>query len=135
MNAIEYIDRYNKIGVLIGLKKEDYSKWFGIAAGVGGFSSSDVVQSTKNPQKMSDAVARYVEIDNEIEALREERDGIMKTINRLPYAECAIIVKFYIKKESIKQIARSFNMSYDWVKKRKKTALDHLQEILDEKKE
>ena len=135
MRAEQYLERINKIDALIEVKKEDSSRWFGIAAGMGGGSSSEAVQSTKNPQKMADAVTKRIEIENEIKELEEERNAIFKTLERLQSSEYIILVKFYISGDRLKQIARRFNMSYEWAKKKKKDGLDHLQEILDEKKE
>ena len=135
MRAEQYLERVKKIDALIEVKKEDSSRWFGIAAGIGGGSSSEAVQSTKNPQKMADAVTKRIEIENEIKALEEERNAIFKTLERLQSSEYIILVKFYIHGERIKQIARRFNMSYEWAKKKKADGLDHLQEILDKEKE
>lgn len=135
MRAEQYLERIKKIDALIEVKKEDSSRWFGIAAGLGGFSTSDAVQSTKNPHKMADAVTKRIEIENEIKALEAEREDIFKTLERLPSAEYMVLIKYYINGDRIKQIARRFGMSYDWAKKKKAAALDHLQAILDEKKE
>jgi DNA-directed RNA polymerase specialized sigma24 family protein len=135
MRAENYLERINKNKAIIAVKKEDASRWFNIAAGVGGFSSSDAVQSTKNPHKMADAVAKHMEINDEIKALEEEIDDIMKTLERLHSVEYMILIKFYVRGDSLKQIARFFDRSYDWSKKRKAAALVHLQAILDEKKD
>ena len=121
---------------LIEVKKEDSSRWFAIAAGIGGFSaSSEAVQSTKNPQKMSDAGMKRIDIENEIKALEAEREEILKTLERLTAIEYMLLVRVYVNGFSNKQIAHFFKMSLDWAKKKKRAALDHLQKILDEQKD
>ncbi len=135
MRADEYLKRVKKIEALIEIKKEDSSRWFDIAAGIGGGSSSEAVQSTKNPQKMADAVAKRIEIENEIKALEEERKAIFKTLERLQSSEYIILIRFYIYGDGLKKIAKHFNMSYEWAKKKKADGIIHLQEILDEEKE
>lgn len=135
MRAAQYIERINKIDAIIDNKKEDYSRWLGIAEGMGGFSASEGVQSSKNLQKMPDAVGRYMEIEREIDALKAERENIIKTLEKLPTVEYSLIFKLFVHGYSLKQIAKHFDRSYEWAKKKKRTALEHLQMILDERKE
>lgn len=135
MRAEQYIDRIKKIDVIIENKREDYARWFGIAEGMGGFSASEGVQSSKNLQKMPDAVGRYMEIEREIDALKAERESIIKTLEKLSAVEYGVILKFYVHGYSHKEISRHYNKSYDWSRKKKQVALKHLQAILDERKE
>lgn len=135
MGAVEYLERIKKIDAIIANKMEDKARWFEIAKGMGGFSASDGVQSSKNPQKMSDAVIRYTEIEREIKALEAEKDSMMKTLEKLSCHDYGVLVLFYLRGYSHKQIAKHFDRSYDWSKKRKSMALDMLQNILNERKE
>ena len=135
MRAEQYIDRIKKIYAIIENKKEDYSRWVGIAEGMGGYSASEGVQSSKNLQKMPDAVGRYMEIEREIEALKAERESILKTLEKLSAVEYGVIFKYYVHGYSLKQIAKHYDRSYDWAKKKKQAALKHLQAIFDERKE
>jgi DNA-directed RNA polymerase specialized sigma24 family protein len=133
MCAEQYLERIKKIDALIENKREDYDRWFAIAEGMGGFSASEGVQSSKNLQKMPDAVGRYIVIDQEIKELERERESIIKTLERLPAIEYDLLFKFYAGTYSIKELARHFDKSIGWVKWKKRTALDLLQDFLNEK--
>lgn len=135
MGAVQYLQRIKKIDALLANKKGDYERLFADAVGMGGFSASDPVQSSKNFQKMPDAVCKYIEIEQEMNELKRERKSIIETLETLPAVDYDLLFKTFVQGYSLKEIARHFDKSYDWAKKRKRTALDLLQSILDNKKE
>ena len=135
MNAEQYIKRINKIDALILSKRRQYQRWVDAAEGMsGGFSAGDRVQGSRNLHKASDAVARYIDIEGEIKALTEEKNGILRTIEKLPEKEYRVLCAFYIEEQSLKEIAFDFDRSYEWAKKKKRRALSLLQGILDKKR-
>ena len=135
MGAVEYLQRIEKIDALLENKKEDYERAFAVAGGMGGFSACDSVQSSKNFQKMPDAVCKYIEIEKEMDDLKRERKAIVETLEQLPAVDYDLLFKTFVQGYSLKEIAKHFDKSYDWAKKRKRTALDLLQSVLDKRKE
>lgn len=134
MNAEQYVKQINKIDALILNKKRQHQRWVDVAEGMsGGFSVGDRVQSSRNLYKTADAVARYIDIESEINALTEEKNGILATIEMLPEKEYRVLCAFYIEEQSLKEIAFEFDKSYEWVKKKKRRALSLLQGYLDKK--
>lgn len=134
MNAEQYVKQINKIDALVLNKKRQHQRWVDAAEGMsGGFSVGDRVQSSRNLYKTADAVARYIDIEVEIKALTEEKNGILATIERLPEKEYRILCAYYIEEQSLKEIAFEFDKSYEWVKKKKRRALSLLQGFLDKK--
>ena len=134
MNAEKYLERIAKIDELIPSKQSRVDELREIAEGLGGFSSGESVQSSKNLQKQQDAIAKYCDLEREIKALESERESIIKTLERLPAYDYGVLSKLYAEKQSYKVIASYYKKSYDWVKWRRKTALGKLQAILDEEK-
>lgn len=132
MTAEQYLERVKKIDALIENKFKDYKRWVEAAEGVGGFSVSERVKSSGSLQKMPIAIANYLDIEQEIEALKQERRAIIKTLERLPATEYELLHKSYIQDYTLYEIADYFGKSYEWVKKKKRSALNMLQEIIDE---
>lgn len=132
MTAEQYLERVKKIDALLNNKVKEYKRWVEAAEGVGGFSVSERVKSSGNLQKMPMAIANYLDIEQEIEALKLERRAIIKNLERLPPIEYELLHKSYIQDYTLYEIADYFGKSYDWAKKKKRTALNLLQEIIDE---
>lgn len=132
MNAENYLERINKIDLLIRNRIEDHEKWVTIAEGLGGSSNSDGVQSSKNLHKSSDAIGKYVDIEREIYALRQERKAIIDNIEKLPNAEYSVIYALYVAGYTTKEVAFHFHKSYDWAKRNKKNGLAMIQSMIND---
>lgn len=148
MRAEEYLDQIkkidemilNKLDIIKG-KNDDYNLWWERASGLGGVSESERVQSSRNLQQIPDAIAKYMDIEREIErlnqqieVLKQKREDIIKTIELLPSIEYKIIYKLYVKDFTMKEIAYNLHMSYEGVKKRKNKALRFIQNIIDKER-
>lgn len=132
MKAEEYIDQINKLDAIIQSREEEYERLVALAAGLGDFSVSERVKSSRNLQKNQDAIARYIDYDRETDKLRERRQAIKNTIERLPSVEYKVICQYYLKDYRLKEIAYHFKKSYDWAKKKKRRALGMVQRMIDE---
>jgi DNA-directed RNA polymerase specialized sigma subunit len=131
LRAEEYLDQIKKIDAIIINKSEDYRRWVGIASGNGDFSVGERVQASRNLHQIPNAIAKYIDIEREIEDLKKKRAEIIKTIEQLPSVEYKIIYMLYVKDSTLKEIAFDFERSYEWVKKRRKNALRMVQNIID----
>lgn len=134
MNALEYLGRVKKIDAMIINKYRDYRRWTEIAEGMGGVSVSERVQTSRNLQQIPNAIGRYVDIERDIEALNAERLVIIQTLEKLPPAEYEILYKLYVEDYLLKELPSHFHKSYEWVKGRKRSAVYHLQKMLDGEK-
>lgn len=130
MNAEQYLERIKKIDEMIRNKKEDHQRWVEIAEGLGGFSVGDKVQSSRNLRQIPDAIGRYIDIEQEINDLEQERQRIIKTIEKLPIDEYKILYGIYVKDSTMKDLVYSLGMSYSWVKQKKKEGLERIQSFL-----
>lgn len=132
MQAEEYLDQIKKIDSMIKNRINDYNRWVEIAEGLGGAAVGERVQTSRNLHQIPNAIGRYVDIEREIERLKEERLSIIRTIEKLPSSEYEVIFKLYVLDYTIKEIAFHVGMSYEWVQRRKSKGLKLLQAILDE---
>lgn len=130
MSAEQYLERIKKIDEMIRNKKEDYQRWAEIAEGLGGFSVGDKVQASRNLRQIPDAIGRYIDIEQEIKNLEQERQRIIKTIEKLPIDEYKILYGIYVKDSTMKDLVYSLGMSYSWVKQKKKEGLERIQSFL-----
>lgn len=131
MRAEEYLDQIKKIDAIITNKSEEYMRLVELSQGLGNFSVSERVQSTRNLQQIPNAIAKYIDLEREIDELKRKRAEIIKTIEQLPSVEYKIIYNLYVKDFTLKEIAYDFGMSYEWVKKWKQKALRMIQNIID----
>lgn len=132
MKAEEYVKRYNLIDDIVSDLNEQYENYVKIAKGLGDFSASERVQTSRNLHSGQNAIINYIDIENRIKKLKKEKEDIYDTLMRLPHYEFKVLRDYYIKEHSIKVIACDCKKSYDWTKKKKRKALEHLQLILDE---
>ena len=132
MRAVEYLDQIKKIDAIIENKSEEYRKSVELASGLGDFSVAERVQSSRNLQQIPDAIARYIDLEREIDELKRKRSEIIGTLERLPSVEYKILYQLFVKDSTLKELAYQFDKSYDWVKKKKCKALKIVQGMIDE---
>ena len=86
---------------------------------------------------MADAVARYVDIESEINAeidkLADVRREIVLTIEALPVDEYDMLYQVYVNCKELQDVATDMDKSYSWATTIHGRALAHLQKILDER--
>lgn len=132
MTAEEYLDQIKKIDIMIVNKSRDYKRWVELASGMGDFSVTERVQTSRNLHKGENAIISYVAIEQEINELRGKRQAVIHTIERLPSAEYKVIYKLYVEGYTLKEIAYHFHRSYEWAKKKKQRGLKLVQRMIDE---
>ena len=131
MTAEAYLEQIKKLAAIIENKKEEYTRWVGLASGGGDLSAVERVKASKNPRQIPQAIVQYVELEREIRELMRQRDAIIATIERLPAIEYQILYRLYVKDCTLKEIAYQFHKSYAWAKKKKKNALRLVQSLVD----
>ena len=137
MNAKDYLQRVRKIDRLIENKLAEAMHWKTVAMGTSTNSEGERVQSSGSKQKMADAVARYVDIESEINAeidkLANVRREIVLTIEALPVDEYDMLYQVYVNCKELQDVATDMDKSYSWATTIHGRALAHLQKILDER--
>jgi hypothetical protein len=136
MEVKDFFERLKMIDALIENKKAEIQMWKNIAISTAPQGESERVQTTKNPQKMADAVNKYVDIEREIEALTFEKDEYIKMIEKVQNSLFYdILHKYHIQHIKLSEIAEKKGYSYDYIKDRHLEAKKQLQNILNNSKE
>ena len=145
MKAKEYLHQVEKLDSMIHNKQIEVEQWRYIAMGSGSFTEGERVKSSGNQQKMADAVARYIDIETQINADIDRyvdiKQQVIRTIELLPASEYDLLHKVYIgvmedsctKYLTLDEVAAMKNKSYTWATTLHGRALAHVQKILDER--
>ena len=136
MEVKEFLNRLEMIDCQIENKKAEIQMWKNVALNTAPQGESERVQSTKNPQKMADAVNRYVDLEKEIEALVCEKAECIKIIERVSDPLLYdILHKYHIQQMKLAKIAEIKGYSYDYMRDRHTEAKKELQKVLNNLKE
>lgn len=135
MRAKDYLNQISKIDRLIENKIAEMEHWKAIATGTTAYSEGDRVQATGSKEKMADAVARYIDMEGEINAdidrLIDKKQEIISTIEQLQTDEYDILHKIYVQFKTFQEVAAEKGKSYSWVTSKHSRGLANLQRILE----
>lgn len=134
MDAVEYLERIEKLVMMIHNKQVQVDKWRRIAENNTGQAAGERVQASGNKQKMADAVNMYTDIEREIQSLVNERVAIEKVIEQLPCDEYDVLFKHYALGMSLQEIANRKDKSYSWVTMKHSSGVKSVQCILDKQR-
>lgn len=139
MNAKDYLLQIQKLDRLIENKLMEVAHWKAVATGTTVCSEGDRVQSSGTKQKMADAVCRYLQMEDEINAdidrLVDTKQNIIQTIELLPVQEYDLLHKVYVQGMEIYEAAIEMDRSYSWATTVHGRALAKVQKILNEREE
>jgi len=140
MNAKTYLEQVEKIDRMIANKQAEAEQWMAIAtSSTAAMDGNERVQASGNPQKMADAIDRYVdiqrEIDAEIDRLIDTKQQVIRTIEQLPAIEYDVLHKIYIQYKDFKEVSSEHGKAYTWATTIHGRALKNLQNILNKRGE
>lgn len=141
MKSKDYLLQISRIDRLIENKIVELEQWKAVAISTTAYSEGDRVQSSGSKQKMADAVCRYLQMEDEINAeidkLADLKKEVISTIEQLPSNdEYDVLHKRYVQGKELQDIANDFKgkeVSYSNITTIHGRALKHLQIILDER--
>ena len=137
MTAKEYLLQVKKLDMMISNKLQEVEHWKCIATSTTTSGDGERVQASGSQQKMADAVAKYMDIERDINAAIDElvdrRQEIIQTIEQLPVTEYDILHKVYIQGKNFSVVADGYDKTYSWVTTVHGRGLMHLQNILDKR--
>lgn len=132
-----YLERVDKLNVMIENKMAEKAQWRGVALGITSHSEGERVQSSGSQQKMSDAIDRVVDLEAEINALIDKlvdtKLEIIRTIEQLNATEYDVLHKRYIQGMTFDEIGAAKGKSKSWATTVHGRALQNLKYILDER--
>lgn len=137
MKAKSFMNRVEKIDCLIKNKLIEREQWKDIAMGITARLDGEKVKSSGSNDKIGDAIARFVdleaEINHEIDRMIDAKREILEIIEQLPPEQYDILHARYIQKKSFKEIAVDKKISYSMVTTLHGNALKSVQILLDER--
>ena len=138
MKAKDFLRSHRKYDEMIENKLYEAKRWEEIALNISPRYGGEKVQSSGSKQKMEDAVARFIDIDNEIndriDELIDLEQNIVSVLEQLPPSEYSLLHKIYIQHKTIEEAAYELDKrSESWGKMVHRRALIMVQKILDER--
>lgn len=147
MNAKEFLNQLKKIDKMIENKLIEKEQWRSIALGVvhtgkdvkinGKIHAMDKVQASGNPQKMADAINRYIDIEEEINScidrLVDIKRDVLSVIEQLNSVEYDILHKVYVQYLTLYDVSDIYDKTYSWVTTIHGKAIKSVQRILTER--
>lgn len=137
MEAKEYVQQLGKIKVKIRNYKDRLETLKYTATSISIPYGSERVQTSRNGSKIENSVTRYVDMEKKLQdaivELIEKQGEILSTIEELPAAEYDFLHNRYFKELTHKEIAFLNGKTRSWAMYMCNKAMNHLQEILDER--
>ena len=151
MKAKDFLLQVRKLNKIIENKLMEKEQWRTIAMGTTAQYGGERVQTSGNQQKMADAIGRYLDMDKEIDSyidnLVDTKKDIISVIEQLKNpSEYDLLHKVYIgvigspsmgepiRYMTLDEVADMYEKSHSWATTVHGRALQHVQEILDERK-
>lgn len=137
MTTKEYLGQMRNIDRFIKDKLEEAEKWRAIAENMTGNLNEICVQTTKQPDKMANAVIKLVDLlresDEEALYLINIKETIIKQIDelyRMGYDKDYMILKsYYVQERSLAYIALESQYSYKQIKRNYEKAIQRFESI------
>lgn len=135
MRAKDFLRRPEKLELKLKNKMAEREQLRTLALSVTAVMGGERVKSSGSSQKMSSAVEKMVDMDEEINSLVDELVGIKReiasVIEQLNPTEYDLLHKRYIQGMSFYEIANQKGKEYSWVTTVHGRALKSVQSILD----
>jgi hypothetical protein len=126
-----------KLDKLIENKLLEVEHWKAVATGTTVSPEGDRVQSSGSKQKMADAICRYMQMEDEINAVIDRfvdtKQEIIETIELLSIDEYDLLHKIYVQSKELYEAAMEMDRSYRWATSVHGRALANVQKILNER--
>lgn len=138
MRAKDFLRQVYKLDRMVENKLAEKRQWQEIAAGATPQTTGERVQSSGNPQRMADAISRYIDIEQEIDEcidrLVDTKREVIGVIEQLNATEYDVLHKMYIQGYSLREVADMKGRSYSWMTSTHGRALQNVQRIIDKRK-
>lgn len=137
MNARDFLKQPKKLDKMIENKLIEKEQWKSIATGTTAQMGGERVQSSGSQQKMADAIARFIDIEKEIDEcidnLVDTKNDVIAVIEQLNASEYDLLHKVYVQFLTLQEVADLYEKSISWAKTIHKRGLKNVQRILDER--
>lgn len=137
MNAKDFLRQVKKLNTMIENKLIEVRQLKELACNISPNLSGERVQSTPNPQRIADAIGKYIDLENEInhdiDKLVDSKRDVLGVIEQLNTTEYDILHKIYVQNLTLYDVADAYDKTYSWVTTIHGRALKNVQRILDKR--
>ena len=138
MNAKDFLQRFKKLDKLIENKTVEAEQWHAIATNTTSNMSGERVDSSPNPHRTEEAIAKYMDLEAEakrcVDAFIAAKLDAIRVIEQLSATEYDILHKIYVQDFTLQDVAFKYGRAYTWATTTHGRALAHVQEILNKRK-
>lgn len=135
MDATAFLEKVKKIDTIIKNKLIEREQWLSMAMNITANYEGERVQSSGNLQKMSDAIAKCVDMQTEIDALIEQlvqaKKDVLSVIEQLDPDEYDVLHMRYIQHLTNSEVAEIRGHGASWASTMHTKGLEKVQQILD----
>lgn len=132
--VIEFLQQIGKYDAIIHNKLIEVEQWKALALSTTSVLTPDKVQTSGSRQKMSEAVDKYIDIQNEIneyiDKLYDSKQEVLAKIEQLEPVDYDVLHKIYVQFMTLQDVADAYAKSYSWACKQRTKAVDNLEAIL-----
>lgn len=115
MTAKEYLQQMRDIDIKVNLKQKELEKLYASITSITSNISPDIVQGSKNQDRLGEAVANIIDLQNEINAdidkLISLKRKTMRMVDKLPAPLCQLVYLRYFQFLTWEKIAEEMNYS------------------------
>lgn len=138
MKAKEYLAEIQRLDTLVKNKLFEKEQLEALATSVTQRLSADRVQTSPNPDRMTDVVYKIInmegEIDKAVDRFIDFKQEAIKVIEQLNPTEYDLLHMVYVQYLPLDEVSRRKNKSYSWITTVHGRALKNVQTIIDERK-
>lgn len=135
--AKDFLEEYRKLDEMIENKMYEVKRWIDIATNICPNYEGEKVQSSGSKQKMSDAVIKAIEMEQEINRTIDElidlKQDIISVLEQLPPLEYGLLHRIYIQYKSLAEASYDLDKSESWGSTVHGRALFRVQRILEKR--
>ena len=137
MRAKDFLSQIRKLDRMIVNKRIEIRQLKEIANNNTGDMTGEKVQSSGNPQRIAEAIVKYVDLEREIfqdiNKLIDARRDVISVIEQLNTVEYDVLHKLYVQNFTFQDVATVYDRTYSWATTIHGRALKHVQQILNER--
>lgn len=131
MTAKEKLLRIRKLDKLIENKMAEAQQWREIATNISANMSGERVQSSGSTDTVANAMCKAMDLEQEAELFKWEKENIIKQIEKLPAVYYDVLHKIYVQDVPIKSIAAQYHKRYEWASRKHTAAVEAFEKILN----
>ena len=135
LDALDYLKSVRKCDVIIENKIRELEDLRDMTMKITSTISDEVVSGSRDPNRLSNAVVRIIdletEIDNAVDEYVDRREDVTRVIDSLDDARLVdLLHRRYLQGQTWEQIAFEMGYTYQWICELNKMAIDEVQMLL-----